>query len=339
MSEQTVERLFTDLFSSPLVGNEITIAWHAGEPLVAGILYYERMFALIARLNHRGVRITHNFQTNGLLINQQWIDFFQAHGAQLGLSIDGPQWLHDACRKTRQGSGTFKRAMEAVRLLQANQFPFHVIAVLTRASLSAADEIFDFFVGAGISHVGFNVEETEAANRCSSLQHVDIAEVRQFFQALLDRVQRDSGKLQVREFVGARDVIMHRELALADNAQAEALRIISVGVDGQLSTFSPELLGASWSDYGDFAFGNVHEGGLAGMLDNRWFQAASRDIKAGVALCRQSCEYFGICQGGTPANKLFENGSFASGETAHCRFTRKAVIDVVLSSLERELAA
>jgi uncharacterized protein len=338
MAERTIERLFEELFSSSMVGDELTIAWHAGEPLIAGIRYYERAFAIIAGLNRGGVRIKHNFQTNGTLIDQQWIDFFRAHAVQLGLSLDGPQRLHDAQRKTRGGSGTFARVMESVRLLQANQFPFHVIAVLTKPSLAAPDEIFDFFVGAGIACVGFNVEEIEAVNRSSSLQHVDDAEVRRFLLALLERVRRDPGKLEVREFVGARDVIVHRELAEYGNALAEPLRIVSVGVDGQLSTFSPELLGAPGAQYENFVFGNVHEGGLASMPDNHCFRAATRDIQAGVELCRQTCEYFGVCHGGAPVNKFFENGSFISGETAYCRFTKKAVIDVVLGSLERELS-
>jgi len=339
MTEQTVEKLFVDLFGSSLIREEMTIAWHAGEPLVAGIGYYQRMFAVIARLNRRNIAIRHNFQTNGILLNQQWIDFCRAHGVQLGLSVDGPQELHDAHRKTRRGTGTFAQVMKAIRLLQDNQFPFHVIGVLTKASLTAADEIFDFFVGAGITHVGFNVEEVEAANTSSSLQSARDAEIREFYQALLRRVEREPGKLEVREFVNAREIILHRELSNAGNAQAEPLRILSVGVDGQLSTFSPELLGASYDAYEDFVFGNVHDGGLAGLSRNPCFQAAARDIRAGVELCRKNCEYFDVCQGGAPANKLFENGTFASDETAYCRFTKKIVIDVVLSSLERELAA
>ena len=337
MAEETIEKLFTDLFCSGLIQDEFTIAWHAGEPLVAGIPYYDRAFAIIARLNRLGVRIRHNFQTNGILINQQWIDFFRTHDVHLGLSIDGPQWLHDAHRKTRRGSGTFTQAMDAVRLLQRNGFPFHVIAVLTKASLSAADEIFDFFASTGMTKVGFNVEEVEAANTSSSLRSVSEVDVKRFFEALLRRARAEPGRIEVREFVGARDIIVDRELSKWGNPQAEPFRIISVGVDGQLSTFSPELLGASSCEYENFVFGNVHNGGLSSMIKNRYFQKAARDIKKGVELCRGSCEYFDLCRGGAPANKFFENASFVSTETAFCRFTKKVMIDVVLSSLESDL--
>jgi uncharacterized protein len=59
------------------------------------------------------------------------------------------------------------------------------------------------------------------------------------------------------------------------------------------------------------------------------------DIDAGIALCRDRCEYFSVCGGGEPVNKLFENGSFASSETVYCRMTKMRATDLVLDRLER----
>ena len=59
------------------------------------------------------------------------------------------------------------------------------------------------------------------------------------------------------------------------------------------------------------------------------------DIDAGVAMCRERCEYFSGCGGGEPVNKLAENGSFASTETTYCRLTKMRATDLVLDALER----
>jgi len=59
------------------------------------------------------------------------------------------------------------------------------------------------------------------------------------------------------------------------------------------------------------------------------------DIDAGIALCRDTCEYFSVCGGGEPVNKLFENGSFATAETTYCRMTKMRVTDLVLDRLEQ----
>src|SRR5215211_7529774 len=70
MRQDTIEKLFSDVFASSFHSEQLTIVWHAGEPLVVGIPFYERALATVARLNQCGVRIVHNIQTNGLLINQ-----------------------------------------------------------------------------------------------------------------------------------------------------------------------------------------------------------------------------------------------------------------------------
>jgi uncharacterized protein len=64
-------------------------------------------------------------------------------------------------------------------------------------------------------------------------------------------------------------------------------------------------------------------------------RAMSRDIAAGVELCRRSCEYFSVCGGGAPVNKLFENGSFDSARTSFCDLTQKVPIDLILEAFSR----
>jgi uncharacterized protein len=61
-----------------------------------------------------------------------------------------------------------------------------------------------------------------------------------------------------------------------------------------------------------------------------------RDIDAGVDACRRSCEYFSVCGGGAPMNKLSENGSFRTAQTVFCSLIQIAAADLVLSSA-REL--
>ena len=82
-------------------------------------------------------------------------------------------------------------------------------------------------------------------------------------------------------------------------------------------------------------FGNIHEHELADILRDPKFLAVNAEIMRGLDRCRDSCEYFEICRGGSPGNKLFENGSFDSTETLFCRLTTKAVIDVVLERVEK----
>jgi uncharacterized protein len=338
MSESTLARTFECVFSSPFLSDVLTVLWHSGEPLVPGIAYYERAFEILERYRPKNLIVTHRFQTNGMLLTPAWVDFFNAHDVKLGLSLDGPQYLHDRTRLTRKRSGTFSQVMQGMRILQNNGFPFHVITVLTRDSLKSARSLFEFYVENGISQVAFNIEEVEGDHKSSSLQVDDIDDAaRRFYQEFMNLVEDHPNKLEVREFVGAFHAIANPTSAQYGNPMTEPLRTISIGVNGELSTFSPELLGYGSERHGPFVFGNVHDNDIADILNDPKFLAVSAEIERGLANCRSSCEYFELCLGGSPVNKFFENGAFESTETLFCRLAKKAVIDVVLSQMERAL--
>ncbi len=103
------------------------------------------------------VRFLTSIQTNGLLIDDRWCDFFSDHRVRLGLGIDGPARLHDRQRVTRAGKGTHRLVMEAVRTLNRRDVPFRVIAVLTAEALRRTDEKFAFLEDLGALSVGFNL--------------------------------------------------------------------------------------------------------------------------------------------------------------------------------------
>jgi uncharacterized protein len=336
MSETTLERTFEKVFASPFLSEHLTVLWHAGEPLVPGVPYYEKAFAIIDRLRPQGLAISHSIQTNATLLNRQWVDFFRANDVRVGTSIDGPADLNDRSRKTRAGGGTFAQTMRGIRLLQENDYPFHVITVLTRESLRQPQRLFDFYVENSISRVGFNVEEIEGVHATSSLS-VDDADgaVRDFYDTFMRLIETQGAKIEVREFVGAFDAIANPTNVHYGNPLAEPLRTLSIGVNGDIGTFAPELLGYGSERHGELVFGNINDNEIADVLRNPKFIAVSNEVARGQERCRTSCQYFSICLGGSPANKLFENGTFDSTETLFCRLSKKAVIDVVLGRMER----
>jgi uncharacterized protein len=57
-------------------------------------------------------------------------------------------------------------------------------------------------------------------------------------------------------------------------------------------------------------------------------------LLSGIDRCRRECDYFGVCGGGSPANKVFEHGTFASTQTLKCSLQTQALVDVVLAELE-----
>lgn len=113
--------------------------------------------------------------------------------------------------------------------------------------------------------------------------------------------------------------------------------IVSVGHDGTMSTFSPELLGMRHKRFRGFSFGHVAAHRLADLAHNALYRTVSREIRRGVEACQRECRYFRWCGGGAPANKLFETGRFDATETMHCRLTRQVVLDETIAEIEARM--
>jgi len=119
------------IFHGAVPDQEIDLVWHAGEPLTLPPDYYDQAIAIIEAARPESVRIAYGIQSNGTLIDDAWIDFFERHSVTLGISLDGPRDLHDSHRKYRSGAGSHDRAVAGIAKLQARGYPFHFIGVLT----------------------------------------------------------------------------------------------------------------------------------------------------------------------------------------------------------------
>jgi len=337
-SEDTLDAIFRRVFESPYVGKELTVVWHSGEPLVLPIEYYQTAFAIAERHRPADLHLCHSFQTNGTLLTADWARFILESRARIGISIDGAREMHDRYRRTRSGGGSFDRVMAGIRLLQRHDVPFHVITVLTREAIADPEALYRFYRETGIRRVCFNIEEIEGQNGGSSLAAPDATRrFRTFLERFLDLVKTEpEDRLWVREFTNAAGFIASAS-SIHANQQTRPFAIISVDAVGNVSTYSPELLGMQSAAYRDFIIGNVQTHSLAEMRRVTSELPMTIDIAAGVERCRKECHYFELCGGGAPANKLYENGSFDSTETMFCRLGKMAVIDVVLADIERDL--
>ena len=337
MTEETVQDISRVIFSSPSLKRGFTVLWHAGEPMAVPKQFYEMAFGIMQESNKYHVPSIHNFQTNGTLITQEWCELIKTSRVQIGVSLDGPKFIHDMPRVHRNGKGTFDEVMRGIKLLQKNDIPFGVIAVLTSESLKHPDEIFSFFTSNGIYNIGFNNEEIEGANRKSSLdKKVDTAlRYNSFFDRILQLSQLSQTPVRIREIENMINRIKGNNHKIISNEQVP-LEIVTFDSNGNMSTFSPELLTMSNKVHGDFVFGNAKNmKNVEEALANEKLSKINDEIKAGIKSCRRDCEYFVVCGGGSPSNKFSENGTFDSTETMDCKLKIKEIENVTLTHLEK----
>ncbi len=341
LSLDLLEPIFKNIFASQFLTEDFTVCWHAGEPLAVPIQFYETALAKIAQLdqefNLQGYQVGQSIQTNATLINQAWCDLFQKYQVSVGVSLDGPAFIHDAHRKTRSGLGTHASTMRGISHLKQNQIDFNVIAVISEASLDYPDQIFNFFMENQITDVGFNVEELEGVHKVSSLAQAGIeARYRAFIERFWDLTVQSGGALKLREFERLGSLIYTNQ-RFERRGLTNPFVMVNIDTEGNFSTFDPELLAVKTERYGDFILGNVLTDTFESVCQTEKFQTICQDIDAGVELCRSTCEYFGVCGGGAASNKYWENGTFRSAETIACKYYEKIITDVMLAGLENSL--
>jgi uncharacterized protein len=294
VAPETLSSLFSQVFASGWVRDCLSVVWHAGEPLVLPVEFYRNAFRTIETLKPAKLTVAHSFQTNGTLIDEAWCNFFAEEHINIGISIDGPKRLHDRSRLTRSGRGTFDKTIAGIRLLRQHGVPFHVISVLSLDSMLAPGEMFDFYVAEDIEQVCFNVEESEGDHRSQSFADRRVETVYYRFLSEFWRLSSAiPGKITfIREIEHALQQVIRPKDAPFGNQLVEPFAITSMDWAGNISTFSPELLGLKNAQYADFLLGNINRDRLVDMPRAANFARMLEDIEKGVAMCRESCEYF-----------------------------------------------
>ena len=345
MSLATVRLAAERLRDDGLASAELTVVWHAGEPLAMPRGFYDDAVGTVADAFGAACTVTHSIQTNATLINEAWCELFKRHDMRIGVSVDGPAHLHDAHRRTRGGTGTHARARRGMARLRAHGIPFHAIAVVTPAAFADPDAFFDFFVAEGVTELGCNFDEAEGLHECSSLAGHEAAHAG-FVERLLERSTEAGVTMRVRELALAWQLIARplpsyrwQGREWPENPQTLPFALISVAHNGDFSSFSPELLGQPSAEFDDFVLGNVETGGYLAAARSERFARLWSAVQRGTVECERGCAHFGFCGGGAPANKLYENGDLASGETLYCRTMLKRPFDAVLARLEQRRAA
>ena len=327
MSAEIVEAVREKIIARLPADAAPAIVWHAGEPTAAPIRWYQHSHERLASAAPE--RANFAMQSNGIAIDDRWIDFFRRSRTNVSLSIDGPQRFHDARRRTRNGRPTWPLAMRGLRRLQDAGFDPRVISVLHPDGLECADDYFEFYRDSGITQVSFSIDEFEGANRHSSFAGRDYkAAVTEFTVEIMQRAYRDGYPLHIREVERIARVMSGVDLA--GNEQVEPWAAVVIAANGKVSTFSPEFMEVAAPAYGDFVFGNILDGDLDVFSRTDAFLRASRDVAAGIAACKASCRYFAVCGGGSPVNKLCETGSLRGTETDFCRLTVQPAADALL---------
>lgn len=150
MDYNTLENVIVKFahFNGPEV--KTRFIWHGGEPLLMGFEFFAKIAEIQDKLGPE-YTFSNGVQTNGTLLTEEFVDLFKEKSFGVGVSLDGPQWLHDLQRPYPDGRGSFGDVMSGIALLRERMSNNGhsafggVIAVLTQNTLVNLDELYEFF--------------------------------------------------------------------------------------------------------------------------------------------------------------------------------------------------
>jgi len=330
MAPAVVDAIKDKLFARMAPDASPRVVWHAGEPTVVPVAWYESAYEKLRPVTAGNAVFA--IQTNGIAISGTWIEFLRHSDTKVGMSIDGPQRFHDARRKTRAGAATWALVMKGLRNLQSGGLHPNVITVLHRASLSAPDDFYRFYRDNDISNVSFSIDEANGANATSSFDAADgKAAMTAFLRRILDLAFAEGYCLHIREIERIAQLLTGD--TACHNEQVEPWDVVAVRANGDVTSFSPDFMELRSSEHSNFCFGNILHNDFDQLVGNASFRRAAEEIRMGVELCRTTCDYFGICGGGSPSNKMSENRSLRSSETSFCKLSIQAPADALVGFL------
>lgn len=313
------------------------VLWLTGEPLVLGIDYFRKAVELCLEKSQAADPPKFIIQTNGTLIDDQWCEFFAEHDFIVGVSIDGPEAIHDRHRRSRLGKPTFQDVERGIDLLVQKGVKGGAICVITKATLeSSPDDLFRYFYDKGIAWsylieapIGQNADST------TGITIDDEPAVERFLSRLLD-LWAEYPDSYIRDFEQTSRRVFGGSQPRPDSDNLGCLDILNVSADGSFYWGNPELMSAVYGPLQSVRF-NLFDDHIWHCRSTETFIGYQAEIHRGVRKCREACAYFEGCQGGNPAHKFYEFGSFDVSRHRSCELNDQIVQTLMLRKLGEDI--
>ena len=293
MTPITMDRIFSEL--ARVCRRPLSLLWYGGEPTLVGLQAFKE--ALQRADKHLGrEEVRHSIQTNGLLIDQPWADLLASRQFRVRLSMDGPEWLHDQQRPNQGGQGSHRQVVRALEILTQAGVKTRVACTVTRAALTRAPELIDFFSSLPLTELDFS----PALRFQGSLpeEWITGAEYGEFLiQATDSYMGLAQTQLRIRILAG----LVRRLSGLPAGyckLEGDCSRFVTFGWDGRVYPCD------EFSGLADYCLGNIQEQSLEQLLAQR-----PPLPSAGSSACRE-CRWEDVCPGSLcPFERMMNGGT------------------------------
>ncbi len=317
MSDEVLEA-FTREYIQSQPGPSVVFEWQGGEPALLGVDFFQRALDFQKKYN-TGKQVTNSFQTNGTILDDAWCAFLSKNNFLVGLSLDGPEAVHDAYRVDKGGKPTFSKVLHSLRLMQHYGVEVNVLASVNSLSSKQPLEVYRFFRQQGVRFIQFiPIVERQAdpeAERLGlqlavppSLTHEEESttvtpwsvEPKQYGDFLVrvfeEWIRNDVGKIFVMNFewslgawAGMRPGVCYLSPRCGRNLIIE---------------YNGDIFSCDHFMYPAYRLGNILDGGLGKMVQSKKQIAFGASKETDLPRYCRHCDVFFACRGGCPKHRF-----------------------------------
>ncbi len=299
MSIETLERFIKQYIEDQPEGTpEVNFGWQGGEPTLMGLKFYQLAVELQEQYSRPGMRVSNSLQTNGVLLDDQWGEFLHEYNFLVGISIDGPEMLHDRYRRDMKDRGSFKSVMAGLETLKKHEVEFNTMTCVQNDNGDHPEEVYDFLKEIGSRFFQFiPIVEPDGEGQVS-YRSVEPQQYGSFLNGVFDHWldQEDIGTIFVRDF----------DCLLAQVVGQVASMCVYMETCGRATAIehNGDLYCCDHFVNPEDLLGNVAESTLSEMVDCAKQIKFGRDKRDALPRYCLECDYLVYCNGGCPKDRL-----------------------------------
>ncbi len=280
-------------------GTQVNFGWQGGEPTLMGLDFFKEAVEFQMRYG-RGKNVANGLQTNGILLDKDWAAFLRDYRFLVGLSLDGPEHIHDHYRYLAGGQKCWRAVVESARMLLEEGVSTNALVVVNDYSVRFPEEIYAFHKDLGLTYMQFIpcVEtDPDDPSRAAPFS-VGGEDLGRFLNVLFDLWRSDFREGVPTTSVRFFDSVFFHYVGLPPpecTLLPECGNYVVVEHNG-------DVYSCDFFVEEEWRLGNVMAGRLDHML-NSHLQRKFGKRKAEVPAKCRSCRWFPFCRGGCPKDR------------------------------------
>lgn len=310
MSEELLERFIKQYLEAQTLP-QVQFTWHGGETLMRKIDFYKKALELQKKYGG-GRQIDNCLQTNGTLLTDEWCRFFKDNNFLIGISLDGPQHIHDKYRKTIDGRPSFYKVMKGINLLKKHQVDFNIMAVVNDYNVDYPLEFYRFFKEIECHFIQFTpVVETYPDGKVTEWS-VPAEKWGDFLITIFNEwVRNDVGEYFVQYFDST--------LANWVGQQPSVCTLARTCGHAGIMEFNGDVFSCDHFVSPKYKIGNIRQHTITEMMYSPKQQKFGNDKYDLLPTQCKQCEFLFACHGECPKNRIIKTKSGEDGLNYLCK--------------------